>query len=90
MEVADENATDEDLEDAKEFVREFWMCFATDTSEVSPASGFEYTIQLAENKVINEKPSRLNAEKRETLIREVKKLVEAGVLERSTSPFNYR
>ena len=69
-------------------VLDYWTIFATDASEVTPALGYAYTIEMAEDKVIKEAPSKLSPLKRESLHKEVKKLLAAGVLERSTSQYN--
>jgi hypothetical protein len=89
FQIAGPEHTKEQVDQIVQFIREFWTEMTVDPSEVTPAKGFSYTIQLEENKIINLKPNRLTPPRRDALQKEVRSLVKGGILEPSTSYYNF-
>jgi len=90
MELGNKETTPEEMRQLKELITEYRDIFAADASEVSTAKGYQYEIQLQEDKVINHKPNRMNPQKRAIAQREVDKLIEAKIIEPSGSQYNNR
>ena len=62
--------------------------FSVDQTEVTTAWWYEYEIQIDEEKVVNLKPTRMNPIKRAYTQKDVDKMLEAGTVEPSGSPYN--
>lgn len=67
-------------------LEEYDSCFSGKSMELGNCD-IEMTIKLTENKVINYKPYRMSFHDREIVRNIVAELLEAGIIEKSTSPY---
>ena len=79
-----------ELQNLRELLIEYCNIFAVDQTEVTIAVGYEYEIQMDEERVVNHKVSRMNPIKRAFAQEHVDKMLKAGTVEPLGSPYNSR